>query len=121
MNILLDTHTIIWYFEDSHKLPKNTREIIENSENSKFICSVSLFEITIKMGLGKLNLSFAHDELIATVNKSNYGILQVENKYLSVYYTLPMIHKDPFDRLLISTALSENLTIITVSRDTLIV
>jgi PIN domain nuclease of toxin-antitoxin system len=113
MRYLLDTHTIIWYLDDSLRLPPKTEEIIDNSNNRRCISSVSLWEIAIKINLGKLKLSSTFDDFLDKIRNSEFEILQIRDEYLKRLSVLPPIHKDPFDRLMVSTALVENLTIIT--------
>ena len=117
MKYLLDTHTIIWHFDDSKKLSQKAINIADNPESRLYICSVSIWEIAIKMNLGKLNLNFSLDKLLEAIKESDVHILQIEDEYLNRLSELPYIHKDPFDRLLISTALTEDLTIITIDEN----
>ena len=117
MRYLLDTHVIIWMAEDSQKLPPKMKEIIKLTQNSIFISSISIWEIAIKMNLGKLKLNLAFDELLIGIKNSDFDILQIEDEYLEGLFVLPFLHKDPFDRLLISTALAEDLTIITIDEN----
>ena len=117
MRYLLDTHTVIWHFDDSTKLSQEVTKIMGNPESRLCICSISLWEIAIKMNLGKLDLNFTFDKLLVAINESDVDILQIENKYLSKLPELPYIHKDPFDRLLIATALTEDLTIVTTDEN----
>jgi PIN domain nuclease of toxin-antitoxin system len=114
MKYLLDTHAIIWYFEDSAELPKRITEIIDNPDIGICICSVSLWEIAIKINLGKLKLNFPLDDLLDVIRTRDFVVLQIENEYLQKLSELPFLHKDPFDRMLIASALVENLTIITI-------
>jgi len=113
MRYLLDTHVIIWYFENLSKIPQEIYKIIDNRKNSIYISSVSLWEIAIKININKLNVRFTFDKLINDIKSGDFKILQIENEYLKKLAALPLIHKDPFDRLLVSTALAEDLTIIT--------
>ena len=117
MSYLLDTHALIWYFEDSHDLPDRITAIIDDAVNKKFICSVSLWEIAIKMNNGKLEMKFSLDELLAEIANSDLNILQVENEYLKKLSEMPFFHTDPFDRLIMATSLVENMTIITIDKD----
>lgn len=117
MRYLLDTHVVIWYFDDSPKLPEKIIEIIKNSESKLYISSISLWEIAIKMSLGKLDLNITLNELLSAVKNSDINILQIEDDYLQNISKLPFLHKDPFDRLIISTALTDDLTIITVDEN----
>jgi len=117
MRYLLDTHAIIWMIEDSPNLPFTIREAIRNPENQVAICSISLWEIAIKMNIGKLTLRLEFDELVKVLRSGDFDFLQVEDKYLSGLSTLPLLHKDPFDRLLVSTALAEEMTLITIDEN----
>ena len=114
MKYLLDTHAILWYFEDSSELPYKIVEIIDNPDISIYVSSVSLWEITLKMNLNKLDFSMTLDELINIIESHDFNVIQIESEYLKKLSELPFIHKDPFDRMIISTAISEDLTIITV-------
>ena len=113
MNYLLDTHTMIWYLEDVSKISSKVKEILKSTDAKKHFSSVSLWEIVIKVSLGKLNLSILFDELVAIITNSDVNILQIESEYLKHLSLLPYIHKDPFDRIIIATALADSLTIIT--------
>ncbi|MCL2404902.1 MAG: type II toxin-antitoxin system VapC family toxin [Defluviitaleaceae bacterium] len=117
MRYLLDTHVIIWMVEDSPNLPLAIREIIKNPENQVAICSISLWEIAIKMNIGKLTLSLTFDELVDILRNGDFDFVQVEDEYLSCLSKLPLLHKDPFDRLLISTAIVEKMTFITIDEN----
>ena len=117
MNYLLDTHAIIWMVEDSPNLPLMIKELIRNPENKVAICSISIWEIAIKMNIGKLTLSLEFDELVNVLRSSDFDFLQVEDEYLLGLTKLPLLHKDPFDRLIISTALAEKMTLITIDEN----
>ena len=117
MNYLLDTHVLIWYFEDSPDIPDKIYSIINNYENKKFISAASLWEIAIKMSIGKLTMDLPFDDILTEVESSDLLILQVENNYLRKVFELPLLHKDPFDRLIIATALIENMNIITIDEN----
>jgi len=117
MKYLLDTHVIVWMVEDSSNLPLKIREIIRKPENQIAICSISLWEIAIKMNIGKLTLSLEFDELVDVLRSSDFDFLQVEDEYVSGLSKLPLLHKDPFDRLIISTALTEKMTLITTDEN----
>jgi len=117
MNYIIDTHALIWYFEDSSKIPDKIVKCIDDATNNKYICSVSLWEITIKTQIGKLTMNFSFDELLAEISNSDLHVLQIENDYLTELSKIPLIHKDPFDRLIIATAIAEDMTIITVDEN----
>ena len=113
MNYLLDTHTVLWYMGNSPVLPSSTKKLIASRNNDISICSISLWEVAIKSNLGKLKTNLTFDELLAKIKNSDFGVLHIKNRHLKRLFGLPFIHKDPFDRLLIATALEENLTLIT--------
>ena len=115
MKYLLDTHTLIWYFEDDGKLPRNVENIIDNPVNTIFVSSATLWEIAIKVGLGKLDVDF--DDLLVQVEQAEFTVVQIENAYLREIITLPQVHKDPFDRLLIATAKIEKMAVVTTDEN----
>jgi len=117
MRYLIDTHVVIWLAINSPELPEGIRELVENSENDIYICSASLWEIAVKMNLGKLDLKRPLNKLLSDIKTYGFNVLQVEDEYLCNLLTLPYIHKDPFDRLIISTALAEDLVIITIDEN----
>lgn len=117
MKYLLDTHALIWLIESSSEISPKIKEALISSKNSIFLSSVSLWEIAIKTSLGKLRLMAPFEKLLDDLNSTDITILQIENEYLKRLTTLPQIHKDPFDRLLIATTLVEDLTIITADEN----
>jgi len=117
MNYILDTHTIIWYFEKSSKIPPKITDIINNEENKIFISSVSLWELVLKLNSGKLKMDFSFEVLLLLIKKGGFRILQINDEYLINLSSLPKIHNDPFDRLIVSTACSNDLTIITIDKN----
>lgn len=109
---LLDTHTLLWFLRDDKKLSKNALDLITTN---KFICvsSVSLWEIAIKNSIGKLDLDFSMQQIEQLCLEKNITILYIRGRHLDILKTLPSLHSDPFDRLIICQAIAENLTIIT--------
>jgi len=89
MRFLLDTHAIIWYVEDSSELPKQITHIIDNPENEIYISSVSLWEIALKVSLGKLNLRLPLDEFFMNIRSRDFTFLQIEDEYLNRLLGLP--------------------------------
>ena len=117
MKYLLDTHTLIWFIEASSKISNEIKENLKFPGNSVYLSSVSLWEIALKASLGKLDLKGSFDKLLSDLSDTDIIILQIENDYLKKIAALPAIHKDPFDRLIISTALAEGLTIVTADEN----
>lgn len=118
MKYLLDTHTIIWLLDENYELSKDATNILEDISNECFASNVSLFEIAIKTNLKKLEVKSSIKMIETELNSLYIQILEIKSDYLDFYKNLPLFsnHKDPFDRLLISTAAVENLSII--SKDT---
>ena len=110
---ILDTHTLIWLVESSSKISKAIRDELKSSNAAVFLSSASLWEMAIKLNIGKLQLKSPFEKLLSDLQNTDITILQIEHDYLLGLASLPLIHRDPFDRLIISTALSESLTIIT--------
>ena len=117
MRYLLDTHTLIWLIESSLKVSHKIKEALKFPGNSVYLSSASLWEIAIKTSIKRLDLRQPFEKLLSDLNSTNIIILQIENEYLKKVAALPVIHKDPFDRLLIATALAEDLTIITTDEN----
>ncbi len=116
MKLLLDTHTFIWFIEGNENLSDYARGLIELSDNQRFLSIVSLWEMTIKKSIGKLELYMDIQTLIEThVYQNAIEILPINPSALVILQNLPFYHKDPFDRLLISQSMAENL--ILLSRD----
>ena len=117
MKYILDTHVLIWYFENSKHLPQNIINIIDDIECQKYISSVTLWEIIIKSSIGKLEMGLPINEFIEEITNSDLNILQINTDYLNVLIKLPFIHKDPFDRIIVATAIAEGMVIITTDKN----
>jgi len=113
MKYLLDTHTAIWALGDKQKLSKNAIEIIDNTSVPLYVSITSAWEIVIKVSVNKLKFHGGAEFFLNTMQKNGIELLGVESAYIKQLEKLPLIHKDPFDRLLIATSLSENMTLIT--------
>lgn len=116
MRFLLDTHTFIWFVMGDPNLPKQLRTLIETIENERVVSIASLWEIAIKMNLGKLNMGATFEQLIpGQLIANRMDILPVSVVHLYQVAQLPLHHRDPFDRMLIAQCLAENLPVL--SRD----
>lgn len=105
MRLLLDTHTFLWFLADDPQLSPAARRLIEDGTNEILLSMASLWEIAIKVSLGKLTLggafaTFIPDQL--TLNA--FGLLPIELAHVTAVAALPFHHRDPFDRLLIAQA-----------------
>lgn len=113
MRILLDTHVLIWLVEGDKNLSTVARSTIEDEDNSLYLSIASLWEITIKLSLGKLDLQLSVDEMVESfLIPGGIEILQIETGHLSILRDLPLHHRDPFDRLIIAQAQAEKMTLI---------
>ena len=115
MRYLLDTHTLIWALNSPENLSLLSKTIIEDERYYCCVSKTSLFEIAIKKNIGKLNIYSSFDFIENELGKLKINILEIELNHLEFYLNIPQFptHKDPFDRLIISTAAAENLKIIT--------
>lgn len=109
MKLLLDTHVFIWFVEDDTNLPVSLKNIIQEDSNMIFLSIVSLWEITIKVSLEKLEISRNIEEIIELVSKNGFEILSILPQHLIELSRLQFHHRDPFDRLLVAQAKGENL------------
>ena len=115
MKYLLDTHTLLWFLAGDETLSRKARQLIDDPGNEKFLSIVSLWEIAIKTGLGKLNLDKPFDQMFPERLAFNgIQILDITVDSLIKLTTLPFHHRDPFDRLIIAQGLVEGLPIISV-------
>ncbi|MFO7144185.1 PIN domain nuclease [Arthrospira sp. PCC 8006] len=113
MRLLLDTHIFIWLIDGNPKLSQTARQAIEDESNTLYLSIVSLWEITIKTSLGKLELAIPLEQIVINfILPSDIEILPIHLPHLLILQTLPFHHRDPFDRLLISQAKSETLTLL---------
>ena len=114
MDILLDTHALIWYLEGDKQLSENAQNHIQNPQNIIYASHINFFEMAIKMKLGKIITKRNLGEFIKATKDSFIEILPSDEEHFTKYLEIPLIaeHRDPFDRLLIATAVHENLSII---------
>lgn len=116
MRILVDTHVFIWHLEDDPALSLALSELIENPDNEILISIASIWEMAIKMSRGKLTLSRSIEDVIRHIERSKSSFLTIDPTHLARVVSLPFYHKDPFDRLIIAQALTEDIPIITSDR-----
>lgn len=114
MNVLIDTHIFVWIFIEPHRFSTKARSFLEDVESNQFFLSdVSAWEASIKYGLGKLKLPEVPEVFFADrVRQAEYRHLRIDLKHVTGVHSLPRIHGDPFDRLLISQAKVENMTVV---------
>jgi PIN domain nuclease of toxin-antitoxin system len=115
MKLLWDTHTYLWLSSGSGELSEKIKKLIANDDTENYISIVSLWEITIKTGLGKLTINGNMTDVWNDISENGISVLPLEFKHLKLYENLPLHHRDPFDRIIASKAISENMNLL--SRD----
>lgn len=113
MRLLLDTHTLLWFFMGNSQLTDQVRDLIEDTQNQKLIGVASVWEMAIKQSQNKLNLqNNAADYIEEKIKWSDFELLPIHLNHLRLLSHLPFYHKDPFDRLLIVQSIEENIPIL---------
>lgn len=113
MNLLLDTHLLLWAAGDPGRLSHAARALIEAPENTLLFSAANLWEIVIKNGLGRADFQVDARLLRRGLIDNGYGELPIGSHHVVAIDILPPIHKDPFDRLLVAQAMVEDLTLLT--------
>jgi PIN domain nuclease of toxin-antitoxin system len=108
---LLDTHTLIWFLDNDLRLPPSAKKQIESAE-SVFVSIVSIWEIAIKINIGKLKLKTDFQAIEQNLVAQDISILEINIAAIKTYLNLPLHHRDPFDRILIAQSIDRALTII---------
>jgi PIN domain nuclease of toxin-antitoxin system len=112
MKALLDTHTFIWWDSDPSRLSAKALDVLHDPASTIFLSVVSVWEILVKSQLGKLTLRLPLDQIIAQQVANRVQILPATLEHVLALRDLPAVHKDPFDRLLISQARVEGATLL---------
>ncbi len=112
MNLLLDTHALIWFGENDPQLSIKAVQAIESSDNAKYVSLASLWEMAIKRSLGKLQLNKPLKDIIDALQSNGFELIAMSPAHVLQVEILPFFHRDPFDRMLIAQALSEDFTIV---------
>jgi PIN domain nuclease of toxin-antitoxin system len=115
MRLLLDTHTFIWYVTDNPRLSAHVKLLIEDENNEKLVSIASIWEMAIKHSIGRLNFSLPFIEFVGQqLTVSNIGLLEINLQHIEVVASLPLHHRDPFDRLIIAQSMAEQIPILSV-------
>jgi PIN domain nuclease of toxin-antitoxin system len=113
MIYLLDTHTFLWFISADSSLSAAAKALIESPENAVYLSIASLWEIAIKVSLGKLEVPSPFTSyMLAQLHENNIAVLEMKVEHTGVVATLPFHHRDPFDRLIIAQSVSDNVPII---------
>ena len=111
---LLDTHTLLWWLNDSPQLGLRCRQMISNDRNQVFVSAATTWEISIKMAIGKLR---APEDMDSVVEDEGFSKLPISLYHGQLAGSLPAHHRDPFDRMLIAQAQAEGLILITADEN----
>jgi PIN domain nuclease of toxin-antitoxin system len=110
MNLLLDTHTLLWWLDEFAKLSAKADAAIRDGENRIYVSAASTLEIAIKKSLGKLD---SPDNLLELIEHHRFQSLPITIPHTMEIATMPKVHSDPFDRLLAAQAKHERFTLVT--------
>ena len=115
MRLLLDTHAFLWFVLNDPQLSAAARSHINDPANDILVSPASYWEIAVKVGLRKLNLHASYDDFMRRgIDGNDFEILPIEPRHTSLLTTLPLHHRDPFDRLMIAQAMVEAVPIVTM-------
>jgi len=117
MDYLLDTHTAIWFFTGDAMLSPNAARIILNETNRIYLSIISAWELAIKISIGKLRFPDNVVGFMQATQANDITIVPIKTAYLTILESLPLIHRDPFDRLLVATAICEQMTFISADKN----
>ena len=113
MNLLLDTHAFLWFIAGDANLSKDARSAMEDENNSCYLSVASLWEIAIKVSLGKLELTEPFETLIPEqLSENGIELLDISVEHTAIVVSMPFHHRDPFDRLLAAQAQAEQMTLV---------
>ncbi len=113
MKLLLDTHLLLWAAGEPKRLPKNIRTLLEDMDNELLFSVASLWEVAIKSGLGRKDFRVEARLLRRGLLDNGYGELPIVSDHVVAIESLPPIHKDPFDRILVAQAAVKGITLLT--------
>jgi PIN domain nuclease of toxin-antitoxin system len=113
MEILLDTHTLIWFLKGDENLSVKARKAIEDTANFKYISIATFWELAIKTTLGKFNFTGGFKKFVELTENYGFVILPITIEHTFIVSSLEFVHRDPFDRILVAQGKAENLTMIT--------
>ena len=113
MNFLLDTHILIWAAISPHKISSELANLLSGPSNHLYFSSASIWEISIKESLGKRDFKISSKKLLSGLIENGYKEIKVSALHAMEVIKLPFIHRDPFDRILVATAIWENMPLLT--------
>jgi PIN domain nuclease of toxin-antitoxin system len=112
LKLLLDTHTFVWFINGDSLLSNKAKKEILKPSNSKFISIASIWEMAIKISLGKLKVNYQFQEIFKQIEENGFEILPIVFEHTLLVSQLEFYHRGPFDRIIIAQSISEDMTII---------
>jgi PIN domain nuclease of toxin-antitoxin system len=113
MDLLLDTHAFIWFFNGDEQLSIKAKRLIQDPKVTKFISIASIWEVAIKIAIKKLVFDGLTSEVVELIDKNGFKILQISVEHIVALEELELTHRDPFDRILVAQAMVEKMAIVT--------
>ena len=110
MKILLDTHVLVWALSSPERIKPKVQDLLVYTDNIVFVSIASLWELQIKKSLNKISLP---DDFISQLQENGFELLDINYKHIAKLDELPLIHRDPFDRMLVAQTIYENLSLVT--------
>ena len=118
MKLLLDTHTALWLVNEDKKLSRGAKAMLVDREHSLYISIASAWEIAVKTSIGKMSeFDGGVKKFLAKVEDMPVTLLPILPRHIEIVETLPLIHRDPFDRLLVAAAKAEGMTLLTADEN----
>ena len=115
--VLLDTHTAIWFFNGSPDLSETAKRVILDPDNRISVSVVSVWELVVKINVGKLKFTDGVAGFLKLIDSNGFRLLDIASEHLLELERLPLYHRDPFDRMLVATAISEGMDFVTADKD----
>ncbi len=116
MKLLWDTHTFLWFIAGNAELSENVKREVVSPDNENYISIVSLWEISIKTALGKLQINGDYTRIIDDIVNNGIRILAIDFSHTVEQNQLPFIHRDPFDRLIVAQSIVEGMMLVSKDR-----
>ena len=117
MNLLLDTHAVIWFLNGDPQLSKTASFLISDLASVRFVSMATIWEIAIKIKTGKLDIGFPINDLMDKLLLNGMIVLPIEFRHVLQTNNLDLHHRDPFDRMIIAQSITEDLTIISKDKN----
>lgn len=115
MKLLLDTHTLLWFLRNDSRVGTNAKAALLNPANERWLSPISLLEIAVKLSIGKLTLHAPFGMLFpAQLEANRVQLLAIQSGHAEKVASMPLPHRDPFDRLIVAQALVEDMTLLSV-------